>query len=291
MSSYSPTAPAGHNPPWWVVVLTIPLFGAAILLMFGAGISGFSLVDSVSAHKSETQVAPLIPGGSVVINATSGGMVIEPGSDGEVSVTDSMTVNSPTRALARQALDTFRRSSIAHGAGGDTVTIPTPEDFNLLAFKLDRQVTVKVPIAAALTLRGRQVAVDVHQLTGNLDLQVGAGAVRLKDVVVSGADRVTASAGAIDFEGSLAGGSLDVETTAGAINIVLPAGTNATYDVATTNGAIFVQPEHGSATSMAGGGSRSATGVFGDGGAASLRLRAVNGAIAVNVGNVGSSGA
>ena len=248
-----------------------------------AALSGVSLVDAVSADRQVTQTTAISPGGEVDITATNASLVIEVGTSDKVSVSDWMSVKSPTRSLARQALETFKRSSLSTHGSGVAVTIPTPEDFNLFAFSLDRQVTLKVPVDSPIVLRGQSVAADVHDLRGPLDLSVGSGAVRLKGVVVDGIDRVSTNAGAIDFEGSLESGSLDVQTESGAINLRLPAGTNASYDVATDHGAILIHPEHGNSTTLAGS-NEAATGVLGSGGTTTIRLRASSGAIAVRVG-------
>jgi len=282
MSTLNPGLPVRRDPPWWVVVLAIPLFGMTLILALLGGLSGVSLIDAISASRQVSQSIDLPPGGAVTISATSAAMTIEAGPDGQVSVVDVMSVRSPTSALAQQALDSFRRSVLSTDGGGVAVSVPTPEDFNLTAFQLNRRVTIRVPADVALKLDADSAAVDVHDLSGPLDLTVDSGAVRLKGVTVDGADHVSARAGAIDFEGSLVSGSLDVETQSGAINLLLPAGTNASYDVATTSGAIFVQPEHGTPTAAAGRGN-AVTGILGDGSGAALRLRASSGAIAIRV--------
>jgi hypothetical protein len=282
MSTLTPTAPARHDPPWWVVLLALPLVGTTLVVAALGVLSGVSLIDAVSASRSVSRSVEMPAGGTVEVSATSAAVTIEAGPDGQVSVVDSMTVRSPTQALARQALDTFRQSGLSTTSSGVSVAIPTPEDFNLTAFQLQRRVTVRVPADAPLRLRGDSVAADIHDLRGDLDLSVGPGALRLKGVTVTGSDRVTSTAGAIDFEGTLQAGSLDIETHSGAINVALPAGTNASYDVATASGAIFVRPETGRSSASAGR-DRSLTGAFGAGTGATLRVRATSGAISVTV--------
>jgi Putative adhesin len=276
--------PARHDPPWWVVVLAIPLFGASVILFAFAGLTGVSLIDSVTASRSISHSLELAPGGSVNVDVTGAGVVVEPGPAGQVSVEDWMQVKSPTRALARQALATLEQSAISAGPGGDTVSVPQPIDFNLLAFQVNRKVTVRVPADVSLKLTGGQVAADIHDLVGNLDVTVNAGAVRLVGVTVNGSDRIAATSGAVAFDGTLESGSLDVETESGAIAVHLPRGTNASYDVGTTNGAIFIQPETGRSTAAAGG-ARSFTGTLGNGGGTAIRLRARSGALTIIVGS------
>jgi hypothetical protein len=219
----------------------------------------------------------------VSIEATSGALRIEAGPEGQVSVEDSIEVRSATRGLARSALATFQESGLTSTAGGASITIRAPERFNRLAFDLRHQVTVRMPADAALRLRGQAVAADIQGLAGPLDLSVDSGAIRLQKILVNGADRITATAGAVDFEGSLAEGSLDVETDSGAIRLSLPRDTNATYDVATSSGAILIQ-QGSTFPVLAAGTQRSLTGVLGSGGGTAIKLRANSGAISVRAG-------
>jgi hypothetical protein len=230
-----------------------------------------------------SQSAELATGGAVTINSTGAMVTIEAGPDGRVSVADWVQVKSPTRSFARQALATFAQSAISATAAGDTVTVPA-QDFSLAAFRVDRRVTIRVPAGADLTLSGESGAADIHDLRGNLDVSFSAGAVRLTGITVNGNDRISATAGAVVFDGAVEGGTLDIETESGAIAVHLPAGSNASYDVATSRGAILVQPGTGAGITEAGA-NRSATGVLGTGGETAIRLRARSGAISLTVGH------
>src|SRR5207237_10425806 len=148
---------------------------------------------------------------------------------------DSMHVRSATRGLARAALETFARSTISGTDAGATVAIPTPEKFNLSAFDVRREVTVRMPADAPLRLRGQAVTADIDDVSGPLDLSVQAGAIRLRNTVVNGSDRIAARSGAIDFEGSLVGGSLDVETVSGAIHRAPPPGNTCSLHISATS--------------------------------------------------------
>ena len=282
MSSIAQAPPVRRDPPWWVVLLAIPVFGSSLIFAFFAGVGGVSWIDAINASRQVSHSVPLASGGTVTVNVGNAGVVIEAGTPGQVSVADSMYVSSATRGLARAALTTFAESTITATEAGATIAIPTPQEFNLTALRLRRQVTVRMPAEAALVLRGQAAAADIHDLRGSLDLSVSSGAIRLKNVAVSGSDRIVATAGAIDFEGSLEGGSLDVETDSGAINLSLPSGTNASYDAATSSGAIVIQPKSGAPTFSAGT-DRSLTGVLGQGGGTAIKVRANSGAISIRV--------
>lgn len=286
MSALSPAQPqtVRREPPWWVVILAIPLFGTSVIIAAFAGLSGVSLIDSVTASRAITHSEDLAPGGSVSINAAGAGVVVEPGPAGQVSVEDWLQVKSPTRALARQSLAGLEQSTIATSGSGDTVSVPRSGDFSLFAFQIIRRVTVKVPPDVALKLNGGAVGVEIRDLSGNLDVAVSAGAVRLVGVTVNGVDRITATAGAVAFDGRLESGSLDIETESGAIAVHVPSGTNASYDVGTSNGAILIQPETGGRTAVAGG-ARSFTGTLGNGGSTAIRLRARSGALTIIAGS------
>src|SRR5207237_6341264 len=118
---------------------------------------------------------------------------------------------SATRGLARAALETFARSTISGTDAGATVAIPTPEKFNLSAFDVRREVTVRMPADAPLRLRGQAVSADIHDLSGTLDLSVQAGAIRLRNTIVNGSDRNARGAGAIGFQGRFVGSRRDPE--------------------------------------------------------------------------------
>ena len=283
MNAISPTQPIRRDPPWWVVILTIPLVGTSVIFAAFAGLGGISAIDAVTASRSVSHSAQLATGGAVTIDSTGAAVTVEAGPDGQVSVADWIQVKSPTRSFARQALATFAQSAISATAAGDTVTVPAAENFNLAAFRIDRRVTIRVPAAVDLKLNSEAGAADIHDLRGNLDLSISAGAIRLTGITGSGNDRISATAGAVAFKGNLGGGSLDIETESGAIAVQLPAGTNASYDIATNRGAILVQPETGSGITEAGS-NRSATGVLGTGGGTAIRLRARSGAISLTVG-------
>ena len=282
MSSTHPaTGLPRREAPAWVVLLGLPFFGLSLLFALLGALGGVSVVDAVSAGRNSGQSIDLPAGGAVAIHARAANLVVLPGPDGQVSVSDAVSVRSPTQSLARQALDRFTRSRLAATSAGVSVDIPG-EDFAVFAFNFHRTETVRIPAGAALTVDGTAVAADIRGLTGQLNVAVTSGAIRLRGVTVNAADSVTTTAGAIDFEGSLAGGSLDIETQSGGINVSLPAGTNASYDVATSSGAILVAPEHGRPYVSAGA-NNSATGIFGDGTGAALRLRATSGGISVRV--------
>jgi hypothetical protein len=283
MSTITQSPPIRRDPPWWVVLLAIPLFGSSLVLAIFAGVGGVGWIDAINASREVTHSVPLAAGGTVTVDASSAAVVIEAGPSGKVSVADSMYVSTATRGLARAALSTLAQSTITATDGGATVAVPTSRNTNFAVLRFRRQVTVQMPADAPLALQGQAVGADIRDLRGTLNLNVGAGAIRLTNVAVNGSDRITATAGAIDFEGSLAGGSLDIETESGAIRLALPRGTNATYDVAASSGAIFIQPQGGTPIVSAGS-DRSATGVLGAGGGTAIKLRANSGAISIRVG-------
>jgi hypothetical protein len=266
-----------------VAVLAIPLVLASILLACMSMLGGISWIDAVAASRQASSSLPLAEGGGVSVTTTSGAIQIEAGPDGQVSVLDSLEVRSATRGLARSALDGLAPSRLSATASGVAVEVPATEPFHALAFQWDRRVTIRVPAAASVSFRGDSVAIELRRLTGKLDISVRSGAIRLKDVVVSSSDTVTTGAGAIDFEGSLAGGSLEIQTDSGAIRVQLPRGTNATYDAATSSGAIEIRPESGRPVHRSGT-DRTATGVLGRSGGGAIKLRAGSGAIGVRVG-------
>ena len=274
---------ARRDPPWWVIVLAIPLVMTSLGFGLLSALGGVGLMDAITRTREVDSSATLEPGGPVSIDATDAQVSVVAGPGGRVTLRDQMIVKSPTADLARRALDGFDRGSVTAAGGSVQVTIPAAPRFDPYAFQVRRQVTVEIPAGAGLSFRGDAVAADLEGLSGNLQVAVGSGAIRLRNVTAAGADTIRANAGAIDFEGALSGrASLDIETDSGAINVALPAGTSATYDAATTSGAILVRPESGPSAAAAGAG-RSLTGVFGSGGA-SLRLRATSGAISIRVG-------
>lgn len=281
MSTTNPTLPVRREPPWWVVLFAIPFVLSAVLFAGAGALAGLSWIDGVTAGRETSSSLPIDAGGAVSITATDAAVTVEAGPEGQVSVDDWMQVRGATRSSARSALDAFSASTIGADPRGVAVQVPS-DRFIWGVFELQRRVTVRVPPAAAVNVRGSAGALDVRGLSGPLDLNVASGAIRLRDVVVTGSDRVAASAGAVAFDGSLAGGDLDIETNAGAIQVTLPRGTDATYDAATTTGAILIRPESGFPSARRGP-DASARGVLGGGGSSNVRLRANTGAISLTV--------
>ena len=131
--------------------------------------------------------------------------------------------------------------------------------------------------------KGEKKEGEERKRTGKRERREREGGKREKGGEGKGKERGKEKEGEIELEGSLEQGSLDLETNSGAINLVLPAGTNATYDTSTTNGAIAVKPEGGPMSTTAGA-NRSLTGTFGTGSGATIRVRANSGAISIRVG-------
>ncbi|HEX6548145.1 MAG TPA: DUF4097 family beta strand repeat-containing protein [Candidatus Dormibacteraeota bacterium] len=276
--------PARQHPPAWAVLFAMPLVLFSVLTMLAASLAGMGLIISVSATRDQVHRAALPPGGSVAVAATDAGVKIEAGPAGQVSVEDWVQVRSLTRALARQALSVYSESTITPTDGGVRIEVRGQRAPDPFETKVDHQVTIRMPAASGLKLSGGAGAADIHDLTGPIDVELGAGAVRLLNVTVTSVDRVFASAGAVDVENAaIEAGTLDISTGSGAIRVKLPRGTNATYDVSSANGAIFVKPETGSPIALSGS-DRSTRGILGAGGTSVVRLRASSGAIDLEVG-------
>jgi hypothetical protein len=280
VSAYvGPQPAARREPPWWVVLIAVPLFLTSIGFALAAAIGGIGLIGSVTADKRVSATQPLASGGSVTIDVTQAAVDIRAGADGEVTVDDRLEVRSPTRSLARLALGAFTPATLTATPAGVRVEV-TSSRLNPFASVARHTLTISVPAGAQLTLTGEGVAANVRDLSGPIDFNVGAGAVHLQNMTVTGSDRITASSGAIDFNGAMAGGRLDVSTDSGAIHVRVPRGTNATYDVSTTSGPIFVRPESGQSQGQPGG-AHSLSGMFGSGDDGSITLHATAGLVSL----------
>ena len=104
MSTLNPAPAVRRDPPWWLVVLTIPLVGLSLLMALFAGLGGVSWIDSVTASRQVTHTAPFPSGGTVAITAKGASVIIEAGPDGRVSVEVWMEVRTPTTSLAQARL-------------------------------------------------------------------------------------------------------------------------------------------------------------------------------------------
>jgi hypothetical protein len=266
-----------RQPPGWVVFFTILLLLATGVLMVFAALAGITGLDAVRNTRSVTSSVAVGDRPNVQIDVPAGAVTVIAGDAGRVTLDDRVSVRALTRHLAQLGAERYRVARLSATADGAAVGIPPqPFGFDFLNTSVDRALTIHVPADASVHLSGGNVAATLDGLRGDAEVDVNNGAVRLRNAAVTGSTAVRATNGGVDFEGAInEGARLEMTTTNGAIRARLPAGTNASYDAATTNGSVFVRGRGSGGTGV------HMTGVLGSGGSATIYLRAVNGSIAI----------
>ena len=269
-------APPPRPAPLWVKVIAVLVAIPTILFALLAAAGAAAFIDGLTADRTTHLTAPLAAGGTVDVELNSGGVVIEAGPDGQVTVDDRLSVRAPTRDLARRALDNFSVSREATAGTGVVVTVPSA--VYGFATSVNREITIHVPTGARMIVHGTNAGARLLGLSGPLQVEVDSGGVDLQNIVVTSSDSVSISNGAVNFKGRINGGTLDVAARNGAVNILVPPDTNATYALTSHFGAINVERPDGPSHSTSGL-QRTLSGNLGAGTGASITVRTTNGAI------------
>jgi hypothetical protein len=260
-----------------VIARAIAVVIAAVTVLFclPAILLGAVWLDSVSASRDFSQSVTFPAGGSLDIDAPGAGVDLVAGPAGAVTLTEKVSVRALTPDLARRALDSVPRNSLAATEHGASLRLGGNGFQPLTAIGFSHDLEVTLPADAAVSIRGTAGAVDARGLRGDLNIQLTAGAIQLRQMDVPHSVVVRTTAGAIEFQGSVESDAvLDLETVNGAIDVRVPRGSDARYDASTVNGAVQVDGQGGS-----GRHATSASGVLGGSGSALITLRTTNGAI------------
>lgn len=274
------TAPANiprRPPSAWVVVLALlvalPSFGFFLLV----GLAGVAWLDGATATRSNHLEAAIADGGTLTIAADNASVRVETGPAGRVTLDDRLTIRALTVELAEQMANQLSASRLTATDSGVTASV-TEESFNPFEVNRNRHVVITMPATASLVLHSSNGAADLTGLRGSVDVATQNGAYRLTDVEVIRTVRVDTVNGAIYVDGRISGGTLDLTTVNGAIEIRVPAGTSAQYDLSATTGGVTLRGPNGRRSS-GGGFGRSLVGNLGDGTGGRIVARTTNGAV------------
>lgn len=241
-----------------------------------------ALTGSALQAQDFTWSGELAQGRTIEIEGVNGEIAAQPASGGRVEVVaDKRSRRSDERSV---------RIEVVEHAGGVTIcaVYPTPGNAaqqNRCAPGSEGQMNtrdndvvvdfaVRVPAGVGLVARTVNGEVEARDLRSDVVARTVNGDVSLS---TTGAARAETVNGSIDIAMGPLRGDLEVETVNGSITLSVPAGLNAELDASTVNGGIesdFPMTITGRMDR------RNVHAVIGDGGPA-LRLRTVNGAIAI----------
>jgi len=242
-----------------------------------------ALIDGVTAERSYVQTAELATGGTVRLDIPRGGVKIFTGPEAQVVVQEHDTTRALTRRLAQAALDRLH-TSVTSTSSGVTITTVSEQPVVNFATVGDRQLTVRVPASASLSVDAASASISITGVRGDITLNVASGYISLSDMDVTGVATAHLASGSIAFDGAIRGGKVDLRTVSGGVEASIPRGTNVHYDASTVSGAVIIN-RGGIPLPVPGrnGSGSSASGDIGSGGPATLTMEAVSGAVYLRV--------
>lgn len=264
----------------WVKALAMVLVAVGTASAVSLAIAAAAGVDGVTAEHSFTQSAELAGAGEVSIDLASGDVTVQAGPDGQVLVEERDAVRAPTRGLARLGLETVHSTM---STGPDGVRIENSADRRWpFATETERRVGVHVPKNTRLRVNTAAARVTIIGLGGDVSVDSAAGAVLLRDMDVSGQLSVHLSSGAINFDGKISGGHIDLRTVSGTVLAVIPRATNAHLEASTVAGPIVIDNRLPVRVLGTPGRGENVNGDIGSGGPATLTLNTISGPIVIN---------
>ena len=283
------------------IVPPLALAGVLVLAALGAGVP---LAEGAEARAVTERVFPFEPGGELSIESQNGRITVEAWNRPEVRVQITRIVRANDD---KRAQDLLKDVQADVSLGPDRITIksryPKRNETVGLWDVLGQRVTsmnihyyVQVPAQTDLTLETSNGDLQVKGTSGDIDGQTVNGGVEVRSVSgpvevsttngnirlasVSGSARAETTNGEVAAELTRVGGSgrIELTTTNGDVNVILPDPVRATLDAMTTNGRVRVgypiERESGSTA-------RTLRGRIGGGGVTFV-LRTTNGNIVVD---------
>jgi hypothetical protein len=229
--------PSGTT-PGWVKAVGVPLAVVIALFALGGAVTAAFLADSVSAHHVTVQEVDVASPTSVTVIADADDIQIVPGGTGKVVLEQAAEARAPTRAMAQQAAAS---PPIPVSFTGGQVTIDDRSQRRKAAPHSHR-LKVQVPADARLVVRTTRGDVAVVGTSGDIDIAVQAGDVRLDGTTVTGETRARATFGDVEYSGVLRHGSLDLQAINGSVRADLPLSTNAHLEASAADGDVEIDP-------------------------------------------------
>jgi hypothetical protein len=215
----------GRGRRWlWITILIVIVI---LVLVGGGGYVSNSVGSKSQALPQQTVSVAGTP--NVVINNAAGVVKIHQGSGNSVGI----------EATAHGSLFTDLSSDrVDIKQNGDTIDIQVEQPENFIyhgSVDLDITLPANSNIQATVNAGG----LDINGVSGQMDLNVKAGALNFENGTIEGNSTFVDSAGAINFDGSIApNGNYSFKDSAGAINLTLPSTVAFTIDASSTVGKV-----------------------------------------------------
>ncbi len=244
------------------------ILSAALLLWVPAALAAQSEVE---------RTVPARPGGLVTINNVAGSVVVTGWDRDEVEITgtlgrgvEELAVESRGRAVEIE-VELVRRSRGRDGNADLEIRVPRGSELDVETVsadvevsEVDGEVTVE-SVSGSVDVEGRPKELDVESVSGSIELDVEVEKVTVESVSgrihLAGAMReieagsvsgrieietgeighaeLETTSGHIDIAGSLAAGAeIEIDSHSGGVELGLPSGTSARFEVATFSGRI-----------------------------------------------------
>jgi DUF4097 and DUF4098 domain-containing protein YvlB len=233
----------GRRSPWIVLAGGCLVLVAACMALCAAasGIVWAISATSVPATSDTANTFAVTGTPTLVVDLAAGDVHVDTGASNQVIVKVHRSVRAFTHDQAVQYLNAMRVNATEDG---NTVNVTVDQNgWDGFTPYLNRTLDVRVTVPAATNLRTTMSAGDleVHDITGAVNVHMSAGDAHLENVTLAGTSTLDLTAGDVTFDGAMEKGvSLNVTLTAGDVHLSLPQNTDAHLDGHATAGDISV---------------------------------------------------
>jgi hypothetical protein len=221
-----PYRPYRRRSPWgWIILLLI------ILAVVGGGVG-----SAFGIHKTATETKSF----SVNASAATPAMLVIHESTGEITV-HAGSGNNITIQATKDAGGFFGNPDDIqiqyNQSGSNTIDVSTNESSNFLASK-SVSFDVTVPTNTDLQLQSNTGTIEVHGVTGTMNLESNTGTITATNDNLTGSSTLQTNTGTVNFSGSLSPGSYQFTTNTGSVNVTLPSDSSFHVNAKTDTGSV-----------------------------------------------------
>jgi|GEM_PF-796573 len=224
---YGAPHPARRSNVGWIIAAIVGivlLLGIVVIVAIAVAAGLFiSTASSREVSRSYEQTFAVTSTPSLVVDASAGAITVRQGAGNEVQVQVTRIVRAVSTSVGENAVGQIPATVTQ---SGNTVTVTS--HFNASMFdgtSMTRRVEIvaTVPSTTHLDLRLAAGNITVTDITGNVRVNANAGNITLTNATLSGTSSLTANAGSIRLDGTLANGStLNANVNTGNIALTLP---------------------------------------------------------------------
>ncbi len=225
--------------PWVIALGSVFILCAALTACAAASAGALQGILATTRPARETVTRQFAVGASpsVELDVEAANVRVTRGSAGQVAVTLTKETHAITQSLARRDLEAITLNA---EQSGDVVTIhvKTPDGPGVFgAARRSITLAVSLPATTNVSVTGGAGNLEVSDIAGRMNVQLGAGNVTMLGVMMNGASSVRTSAGNIEIQSALAPQTnLDLSSSAGNVDVTLPGDTRTHVDATTSVG-------------------------------------------------------